>query len=110
MEKFCRWFGHKWRAVYVHGYYHDIQVKFIGAYCVRCFKGREELLHAIDAQTERIYGTWSEKYFDDPQYNKSLITDYKKLAQQALNEPDPKKALELYEKALEAQNRQKETG
>ena len=28
--------------------------------------------------------------------------DYKKLAQQALTEPDPKQALELCEKALEA--------
>ena len=31
-----------------------------------------------------------------------MLTDYKQLAQQALDEPDPKKALELYEKALEA--------
>ena len=31
-----------------------------------------------------------------------LMTDYKKLAQQALTEPNPKKALELYEKAQEA--------
>ena len=30
------------------------------------------------------------------------MTDYKKLAQEALDEPDPKRALELYEKAQEA--------
>ena len=29
------------------------------------------------------------------------MDEYKKLAEKALNEPDPKKALELYHKALE---------
>lgn len=59
----CKWFGHKWKPVYICGIYGDTHLKFIGAYCRRCFLGYNELIETAKKQSYSVYNTYSEKYF-----------------------------------------------
>lgn len=68
----CEWFGHKWEPAYLEGWYGDIHVKFIGVYCKRCRLGFDELHYTNDNMTQRIYGTYSEKYFHRTELPKKL--------------------------------------
>lgn len=68
----CKIFGHKWKPVFIRGFYGKTEIKIIGAYCVRCRKGYDELMDMIVKQDKSVYGTYSEKYFDDPKYNKKM--------------------------------------
>lgn len=61
----CKFFGHKLKPVFIKGYYGNKKLKFIGAYCKRCGKGRKELHEAINLQDIKVYNTYNEKYFDE---------------------------------------------
>jgi len=60
----CDLFGHKWKPVYICGEYNGIRISFIGAFCKRCFKGYPELIDTAKKQTNHIFTTYNEKYFD----------------------------------------------
>ena len=63
--KRCKFFGHKWIPVFIKGEYNGKVVKFIGCYCERCYKGKNEI-HQINLAAKNLeYGTYSEKYFDE---------------------------------------------
>ena len=65
IPRLCKLFGHRWRPVYISGKYHDIKVRFIGAYCERCRKGYDEIVDANKKMTEYIYGTYSSDFWDE---------------------------------------------
>ena len=60
----CKWFGHKWKPVFIKGKYNGLETKFISCYCERCNKGFKEVRVINDLAEDRKYGTYSEKYFD----------------------------------------------
>lgn len=64
-NKWCRFWGHKWIPIYIGGYFNKKKTKIISCYCVRCRKGHDEISKFIDAQSENLYNTWSEKYFNN---------------------------------------------
>jgi hypothetical protein len=61
----CKLFGHKWHVAYCSGEYNGIPAKFIGAYCLRCFKGYPELIQSCKNFTKLSFASYSEKYFDN---------------------------------------------
>ena len=63
ISKYCKWFGHKWAVAYISGSIDNKRLKFIGAWCSRCFKGDDEL-HKSIKNIKTTYATYSEKYFD----------------------------------------------
>ncbi len=58
----CKHIGHKWKPVYVKGFYGNLLIKFVGCYCKRCRFGYNDLLITIRKQTTRVYGTSNEQY------------------------------------------------
>jgi hypothetical protein len=40
----CKWFGHKWKPVYIRK---NREFKFIGCYCTRCHIGYDELINFV---------------------------------------------------------------
>ena len=47
------------------GEYKGINVKFIGCYCNRCKKGKDEIHNTDRKFTDREYATYSEKFFEE---------------------------------------------
>lgn len=60
----CKLFGHKWTPVYIKGEYNGKMVKFISCYCSRCGYGENEVYEINDTAINRVFGTYSKKFFD----------------------------------------------
>jgi len=54
---------HKWVPVFIKATYNNKEIKFISCFCDRCRIGYDETLQINEIGQNRIYGTYSEKYF-----------------------------------------------
>ena len=72
-KKCARW-GHKWVPVFIAGEYNGIHVRFIACYCQRCRIGYNDIGDAVSSQTQRLYNTREQMYYDN-----DIIRDIKDL-------------------------------
>jgi len=63
--KLCGIAGHEWRPIFIKGEYNNKMIKFIACSCINCGKGYEESYEIHDIAKNRVFGTWTEKYFDE---------------------------------------------
>ena len=60
-NKLCRFFGHKWKQVYIGK---NNEWQFITCYCQRCHYGFEDIGKLLN-RIKHDFGTYHKKYYDE---------------------------------------------